>query len=143
MTNSAYAAGDDTALLKAIEDLYEDLGRNDADWAPDTVAEDDAALVIGSDPDEWWQGHRAICEAWSAAKQAYGGTALTPTRLELNRHGDVAWVTDEPRYSVGPDDSQGTLRLTLILVLRLGVWRLIHLHASAAIANSSLLDQHQ
>ena len=137
---SLYSAESDAILRETVERLYADLGRDDADWAPGTVAEDAASLVIGSDPDEWWQGHGAICAAWAKAKAEYGGTALSPTRLAINRLGDIAWVTDEPSYSVEGGRSRGTLRLTLIFVRTPNRWRLVHLHASAPVSNSSLLE---
>jgi len=137
---SRYSAGGDPGLRAAVERLYADLGRDDAEWAPDTVAEDTASLVIGSDPDEWWQGHAAICAAWAKAKAEHGGTALSPERLAISRHGDVAWVTDEPSYAVEGGRSQGSLRLTMVFVREPERWRLAHLHASVAVPNSALLD---
>jgi ketosteroid isomerase-like protein len=136
-------AGDrvaDTELEQAVERFYRDLVLDHADWAPETVAETDAALVIGTDPAEWWEGHAEICAAWAESRMKHGGTELRPTRLSIRRYGDIGLVTDEPAFSVEAAGAQGRFRLTLVfLQMANGGWRLLHLHASAPVDNEALL----
>ena len=97
-------------------------------------------VVIGSDPDEWWDGP-GYNAAMRAQAEAMGGSIPIHTGdLRAYREGSVGWIIDRPTFHFG-DGNDAHARVTAILHEEGGAWRIVHLHLSVGVANEEALGQ--
>lgn len=101
-------------------------------------ADDDGVLAIGSDPDEWWEGHDRITAVFRAQGEALRGSRIESSDPVAYAVGDVGWVADRPTI-VMPDGPAVALRVTATAVRSDGTWRFVQWHGSVAVANEDAL----
>ncbi len=68
-------------LESFVRHLYAALADGDAEALRPFFSEWPGALVIGTDPSEWWVGEETIVETWSAQIRTLGGVQLEATQL--------------------------------------------------------------
>jgi class 3 adenylate cyclase len=93
-------------------------------------------LVIGSDAEEWWTGSDCL-ELWIVQTREAGGFNLEPRRPVAYCLGNVGWVADEPLVTLG-NGVQFRFRVTAVLVIERGHWRIAHWHNSIARTDEQL-----
>jgi len=125
-------------LAALVERIYTALADGDVGWLSGLLSSSDAALVIGTDPAEWYEG-ATIRERWLEQMDA----GLDSARYELLRvraqeEGDIGWVADETRV-VMPDGTTLTMRSTAVFHREDGAWRLLHGHSSVGVPNEAAL----
>jgi ketosteroid isomerase-like protein len=126
-------------LRGVVEGYYAAAMEGNTDWVADTLSDSDAALAIGTDPAEWWEGGATIRRMWAAQLEAgLGGAKLEPTRLRAYEEGDVGWATDQPRV-VLPNGNRVSMRITAVFRRENGKWRWIHSHASIGVPNQDAI----
>jgi ketosteroid isomerase-like protein len=100
--------------------------RGDREQIVAMLSGDPAALAIGTDPDEWFEGPAEFA-------RAHGDGAEFDGRIEsLQAHsaGEVGWAA--VRASVDLDGGESfPVRLTLVLVREGDGWKVVQSHASA------------
>lgn len=94
-------------------------------------------LVIGTDPNEWWTGSDGV-EVWILQTHELGGLRLEPGRPVAYCIGNVGWVADQPLVTLG-NGAEFRIRVTAVLVIERGHWRIAHWHASIAQMNEESL----
>ncbi len=95
------------------------------------------ALTIGTDPNEWWTGSDGL-EVWILQIQESGGFSFEPSRPTAYCIGNVGWVADEPLLTLG-NGVEVRVRLTAVLVIERGHWRIVQLHLSLAQTNEETI----
>lgn len=108
--------------------------------ANDFVSDNAEVVVIGSDPDEWWDsaGYNAAMRAQSDAMG--GSIPIYSTDLKAYREGSVGWIIDRPVFRFG-EGMDAPARLTAILHDEGGQWKIVHLHLSVGVPNEDVLGQ--
>ena len=102
--------------------------------------EDEAVLVIGTDPGDWAEGR----ERWIAAREALTHI-MEGLRLEAGEEprgyeeGSMGWVVDRPR-AVLPDGNAISTRLTGVVRQEEGEWRLVHIHISVGVPDEEVVE---
>jgi class 3 adenylate cyclase len=88
--------------------------------------------AIGTDPDEWWDGETFLPVMNAQMKEMAGLTQeiLHVEGWELDR---VGWATGRVRMTLGDSDIE--MRVTAVLVLDAGLWRVVQWHASEGVPN--------
>jgi ketosteroid isomerase-like protein len=82
------------ALVQAFSDA---MKRGDAAAVVTLIAQDDATLFIGTDPDEWWEGPTQVRASMAAQLAAMGdGIELTGGEPRAYASGDMAWFAYRP-----------------------------------------------
>ena len=101
----------------------------------DDLSPSSGLLAIGTDPDEWWEGDRAIA-AWRAQLDVFDDTL----KLEPRGHaqgfveGTVGWGAEE--FSMTSPVGAGIgVRLTGVWHREHETWKLIQCHASIGVPN--------
>lgn len=123
-----------------VRRFYEALGRGDGATIRALVSRSDDALVIGTDPDEWYTGHEAIVEILQTQMEEMGGGfLLVPGDSLVFREGNVAWAADCPVLQL--PGGEVPLRITAVLTLEGGDWRIIQWHASIGTRNDEALGR--
>lgn len=97
-------------------------------------ADDDWVLAIGSDPDEWWEGHDRIVSVFRAQGEAMRGSRVEGSVPMAHALGDVGWVADRPTI-VLPDGGSVPFRVTATAIRSDGAWRFVQWHGSVGVPN--------
>jgi ketosteroid isomerase-like protein len=105
------------ALLKA----------GDAAAAIGLVSPDEATLLAGSAPSDWYPGGRATIEHVREAITASGGLPFEPAAPAGWADGDVGWFAGQVRLAL--PDKVIPLRMTGVAVRQEGRWRLVQVHS--------------
>ncbi|HSD81874.1 MAG TPA: nuclear transport factor 2 family protein [Solirubrobacteraceae bacterium] len=127
MTQASDVAG-------VIRRFYEAIAAGDIDAVERLSSDDDGAVAIGTDPEEWWEGGRTI----KAALREYVAEAqhrIKPGRPRIGRSGDVAWFADRPAL-VMAGGQEVPCRLTGVLRHEDGEWRIVQSHTSIGVPNA-------
>ena len=108
--------------------LYAAMGDNDADAVREMYSTSACLLNIGTDPDEWWTGPEGT-EVMLRQNGELGGIKLLPGVPVAYSIGNVGWIADRPRV-VLPTGAEVSVRLTLVLAIERGHWRIVQWHGS-------------
>ena len=93
--------------------------------------------LIGTDEEEWAQGPTVpivMAAHWEAAARSAGTDQIL--RLEAFENGDSAWAAVESRRV--EVDSEYSYRITFVLVLEAGVWKMVQTHYSLPVRNEEV-----
>ncbi len=113
--------------------FYEALSKGDASFIDRHFSVAEHARGIGTDPGEWWQGHR-VADAWKEQLKAMGGSMpLVAGDPEAYADGAVGWAADRPTLQLQGGAVQ--VRLTAVFHREEGQWKLIQVHGSLGIPN--------
>ncbi len=115
------------ALLKA----------GDAAAAGGLVGADEAALLAGTGPADWYLGGEATIGPMREALTASGGLPFEPGAPAGWADGDVGWFADQVRLAF--PDKMIPLRMTGVAVRQRGQWRLAQVHLSASVTDEAIL----
>ncbi len=93
--------------------------------------------LIGTAEEEWAQGSTVpivMGAHWEAAARSAGSDEML--RLEAYENGDTAWAAVESRRV--EVDSEYTYRITFVLVLEAGAWKMVQIHYSVPTRNEGV-----
>jgi ketosteroid isomerase-like protein len=121
-------------LADAVRRYYDALATGDPETIERISSDDEGAIAIGTDPDEWWEGAREI-KAQLREQLTEGQLTIKPGHPRIAQAGDVGWFADQPAL-VMPGGQQVPCRLTGVLRLERGEWKVIQSHASIGVANA-------
>lgn len=129
-----------TEIRELIERYYQAARAGYTEAAEALVSRGDGVIVIGSDPNEWWDG-ASYNRAMRAQAQEMGGSIpIYAGDIQAFREGSVAWVVDRPTFLVeGEPEMQA--RVSVVLHHEQGVWKIVHLHLSFGVSNEEALGQ--
>jgi class 3 adenylate cyclase len=101
------------------------------------ISEHAGVLVIGTDEEEWWhQGDVAVIEQQF---EESGGFPVSWSEIEAWEEGTVGWAGAKLTLA-GPEETV-PIRLTWVLHLERGEWRIVQGHFSAGRPNVELLGK--
>lgn len=106
----------------------------DADAAINLMLPSEHLSMVGTDGAEWYLGFDSISRIVRAQSVEVEGSQFTELESHAWTTGDTGWVTARYR-ALFPNGYEGELRMTMILVLHRGDWRIVHSHASIAMSN--------
>lgn len=123
---------------REIEDrmrqLYGALERGEASVLADSFSDEDGVLLIGTDPNEWWDDHATIERVWEAQLGELGGLKVEDADPKAFATDDVGWIADHPTLRFA-DGSRVPLRLTGVFRREDGDWKVAQWHTSIGILN--------
>lgn len=93
-------------------------------------------VAIGTDPDEWWDAETFL-PVMEAQLRELAGMTHEVTRIEGWQLDRVGWAAVRLHFGLG--ESQVEMRLTAVLVLDTGLWRIVQWHASEGVPNEESL----
>ncbi len=78
------------ALVRAFSDA---AAKGDVDAIDRLFWRRDDVLVIGTDPNEWWTGHRSIMDTFKAQIREMGGSLpMVPGDPQAFSEGTIGWI---------------------------------------------------
>jgi len=106
----------------------------DADAALHRVSEDPGVLLIGTDPNEWWEGDaRAIMVR---QLEETGGMPATWGRIQAWEEGSVGWASAQGQ--IAWEGNRYDARMTFVFHLEHGDWKMVQGHVSLPQSNESI-----
>ena len=111
------------------------IREGDADSALARVSEHPGALMIGTDPAEWWSGE-AIALVWRRQIEEEGGFALEWDEIEAWEEGPVGWASMSCTVIWGGEPRD--VRATHVFHLERGEWKVVQTHWSLSRANEEI-----
>ncbi|MEA2496774.1 MAG: hypothetical protein QOJ29_4685 [Thermoleophilaceae bacterium] len=121
---------------EALEQIYKALQAGDVDALSDYLDED--IVLIGTDPEEWWEGKADAVRIFRAqAEELGGGFPIDGGQPTAFAAGEIAWFSNRPAFIV--DGERVPCRHTGVLRRTDGGWRLVSSHISIGVANEEAL----
>ncbi|MBY5161922.1 nuclear transport factor 2 family protein [Salsipaludibacter albus] len=128
-------------VRRFLADLYDTFSTGDAAAWTDRITRAHEPVVIGTDPEEFWdeREHLVATVRAQAASMAASGVQVRAGTPRIDHHGDVAWIADEPTMTLA-DGRRIRMRLTAVLVREEDGWRHAQVHLSVGHPNEHMLD---
>ena len=104
------------------------MSADDADAVREMFSTSACLLNIGTDSEEWWTGPQGTEIVLNQSREL-GGIELRPSAPVAYSFGNVGWIADRPRLLLRTGAEIG-LRLTLVLAIERGHWRIVQWHGS-------------
>lgn len=106
-----------------------------ADSIKETYSLQDGVVIIGSDPEEWFDDRESILAFMNA-----GGAVkaeITVQNIKAVFEGSVGWTMDRVSVKL-PNGIELPVRHTRIFHKENDAWKMVHLHVSVAVSNESI-----
>jgi class 3 adenylate cyclase len=117
--------------------LYATWEAMDFDGMREMISAQPHALVVGTDPTEWWTGSAGL-EIWLVQAQELGRVAIKSSGPVAYCCGNVGWLADRPRISLTSGVAVEP-RITAVAVIERGHWRFVQWHSSLGQTNEQSL----
>jgi SnoaL-like protein len=118
---------------------YVASAQGDSTFLDALIDRDPGALVVGTDPSEWWVGGPAIAATWAGAWRARGGLPVAGGDPQAFREGSVGWVADQAAFTL-PGGRAVPFRLTAVFHQAGGRWTLVQAHFSFGVPDAQVAD---
>ena len=128
-------------IRRVIERWLTALSSGDAEAVLARLSEHPATLLIGTDPNEWWpadteSSRRALRAVWARQIEEMGGFPMTREKLDAWEEGNVGWANG--KLSIEWQGERRELRITYVLRLERGEWKVVHAYLSLPQANETI-----
>ncbi len=132
---------EESAEVREVAMHYFDaICRGDTGYLEQFVSHD-SALLIGTDPNEWWTGYDKIIDIWKAQFEAVGGGFPIQARnMTAYRDGNVGWYAAQPMIRL-PGGTGVPLRMTGVVRKQDGGWKLVSSHVSFGVPNEDTFGE--
>ena len=124
-----------------IREWYYAASEGQVDSFINYFLKDESTTYFGTDPHELWYGFEQIKENVEENFRTYGKWTVMSKNLQVHRVGDTAIFTDEVELSARYEGSSiaEDARMSGVVVLKDGLWKIAHVHFSFGISNRELL----
>lgn len=120
--------------------FYQAFEQGDAALALGLISQEEGALGIGTDPNEWWSDYTTMEQVYTAQlrEMREAGVRLEPGDPQCYQDGNVGWCADRARI-VLPDGTEQPSRLTAVFHREGGDWKMVQSHASLGVPNAEAI----
>ena len=128
-------------IRRIVERWILAIPERDVDAALGRLSENPGALIIGTDPAEWWHGQEARA-VWRRQFEELGPSTATwevIEEIEAWEEGTVGWASVKHRVTSGEWSLDA--RLTCVLHLERGEWKIVQVHWSMPKPNVEALGR--
>ena len=126
-------------LCDLLQRYYAASAQGDTAFLDQLIARHPAALVVGTDAAEWWNGGDQIVATWTAAWRERGGLPVHGSRPQAYRAGDVGWAADQAMWRM-PNGQAIPFRLTAVFHHQDQAWRMVQAHFSIGVPNEQFFE---
>jgi hypothetical protein len=119
--------------------FYDRFSAGDVEGFAQAITAWEGAFVIGTDPGEWADGRATWIAGYQEQVTAIPGIRMEAGDLRGYAEGPLGWAADQPSLVV-PDGSRVPTRLTAVLRLEEGAWKLVNAHFSVGVPNEELFE---
>lgn len=124
-------------LEHLTRELYDAVSNADASFFERRLSRSESCVVVGTEPQEWWDDAAGALEAIRRQMRTVGGAVdLVAGEVRAYREGDVGWVADRPTLRAG--SVEAACRHTSVFLRENGEWRIVQHHFSIGVANEQV-----
>ena len=129
-------------LESLISRLYRAMAEGDFPTLEQIFSPLPAALVIGTDPSEWWEGGAVFVESMRRRLEELGhGIPVATSSPRAFSDGEVGWAADRGVYRL-PGGAEQQFRGSFVFCRQNGAWRIVQWHVSFPVDNDTVIQQH-
>jgi adenylate cyclase len=125
-------------IRRIVERWTKSIAEGDAQAVLGRLSLHPGTLIIGTDPDEWWQGLEAHA-LWRQQIEELGTFPVTAVEIEAWEEGAVGWAS--VKETVAWEGEELESRGTYVLHLERGEWKVVQVHWSFPKANIEALGR--
>ena len=100
----------------------------------------EGVLVIGSDPNEWWEGYETIINIFKSQMGEMGDFKIVDIDTKAYSEGTVGWGVSQTIMKM-PDGLEIPFRGTVVFHQEDGGWKALQWHASIGVSNEETFGQ--
>jgi hypothetical protein len=126
-------------LVDLLTEFYRAAQTSDTSALERLISHSDAALMIGTDPKEWWSGYDDILRVFTAQSEEMGGFPVSRGDPVAYAEGTMGWIADRP--TLGLPDGEIEMRVSFVAHQEDGQWKLIQGHFSIGVPNEEAVGQ--
>jgi ketosteroid isomerase-like protein len=126
-------------IEQIMRETIEAMARSDLDAIDRRLSRDASVVSIGSDPDEWTEGHNEVMRLWrESTPEGDLGVSVGLDDVKAFREGSVGWAAGRGYFEM--NGQRVKVRLTAVLHEEDGEWKTVQAHASIGVPNERMLD---
>jgi adenylate cyclase len=126
-------------LLELLTTFYRAAKASDLRAIESLISHSGSALIIGTDPQEWWSGYDDIRRVFIAQTEEMGGLPISAGDPVAYAEGTMGWIAD--RSTLTLPDGNMEVRVSFVAHQEDGTWKLVHGHISIGVPNEEALGQ--
>jgi ketosteroid isomerase-like protein len=127
-------------VKQAMLEFYKRFSAGDVAAFAERITEQEDALVIGTDPGQWAQGHDAWVAGYAAVMEQMSGVKLRAgDRLTAFEDGSIGWAADRA-WIVLPDGAEIPFRITAVFRNESATWKIVTAHLSLGVPDAKLTE---
>ncbi len=123
-------------LQDLMRSTFEAYSRGDTSFIDRHTSSQDGVRLIGSDPNEWFEGEQAA-EVLKQEMQEGSVRVSSMGEVDAFVEGTVGWVSSRPVWTL-EDGREIPTRWTGVFHQEDGEWKMVQAHTSVGVANEEL-----
>lgn len=128
-------------IKESLQNIYRAMSEGDVKDFERFVSKEIGALVIGTDPREWWSGYEVINRFISQQIMEMGGTMqIVGSNMDAFSEGTVGWFADQAAIVLN-DGTRIPFRTSGVFHREGDTWKLVQWHSSVGSANEEVLGK--
>jgi hypothetical protein len=120
--------------------FYESMTAGDASAVERLFSRQSGVLAIGTDPNEWWEGHETIARILKTQLREMGRIQIKAGVPTAFVEGMVGWAADRPTFRL-PDGQAVPFRATAVFQKENGEWKIVQFHFSIGVPNEEAVGK--
>jgi SnoaL-like domain len=127
-----------SGLVTSLVETFGTPAMSSAFW--NVLSTEPGTLVIGSDPQEWWDHPDQLRRVLTAQTDELRGLSAKVVHCEGWAEGTVGWAAAKAEMSL-PDLPPVMMRITVTWARREGDWKIVQAHASLGVPNEEAVGK--
>ena len=125
-------------IRRIVERWMQAISERDSESSLERVSDLPGALMIGTDPEEWFHGAEARA-IWARQLEELDSFSVAGTEIEAWEEGTVGWASVKEKISW--DEQEAEARATYVFHLERGEWKAVQVHWSMPRGNVDLFGR--
>ena len=125
-------------IRRIVERWMQAISERDSESSLGRVSEHPGAVMIGTDPEEWFHGAEARA-IWARQLDELDSFSVVGTEIEAWEEGTVGWAC--VKETIRWDEEETEARATYVFHLERGEWKAVQIHWSLPKANVDLFGK--
>lgn len=128
-------------IKAVVQQIYDAMSNGKVEEFGKLLSQQTGALVIGTDPREWWSGYEVITHFYGKQIVEMGGNIqFEGSQIEAYSEGSVGWAADHATLVLN-DGTRIPFRGTCVVHREEDGWKLVQWHVSVGAVNEEVVGK--